>query len=453
MIINRRIRIVICVVVVLIFFSTTLCSNIFAGDQELVGQTNAELLNGPNENSNSTSTLLSSSNTVSSGSDSAQGSSSGGGALLLIVIIILVSRSRKKRAANKSLSPCYYNSKLSRAPSYSQDLSAIDYMDGHSFEYWCADLLQYNGFSNIQVTPGSGDQGVDIIAWKEGQKYAIQCKRYSKNLGNKSIQEVNTGRTIYGCNKAAVMTNQYFTSGAVNAANAVGVLLWGRDSLANMLGQKNAALYKQSKEYKRQEREKKRQLRKQGKKQKTIDIEPAKWHQNQIHSQPTSASTPVSVKSTAPKTSSSKTPAQHRKVSWNDQVIKAAKEYLSSESFSRKGLIEQLKHDGFSHDQAEYAAYHCGANWLMHAQTEVKSYLATSGYSRSGLIEQLTYDGYTQEEAESAVDSCGVLWKYQAFREAKSYLKLESLSKEGLIEKLEYDGFTHEEATYAAEQV
>ncbi len=185
--------------------------------------------------------------------------------IIIIIIIILVSRSGKKRKAKTK----YYSSprrsittNTQHSNDYSQEISAIDYIDGHSFEYWCADLLQYNGFTKIQVTPGSGDQGVDIIAWKDGQRYAIQCKRYSKNLGNKPIQEVNTGRTIYGCQRAAVMTNQFFTPGAVSAANAVGVQLWGRDVINQMLRQKNSVLYKQSREYKRQQREIKRNQRK-----------------------------------------------------------------------------------------------------------------------------------------------------------------------------------------------
>lgn len=36
-------------------------------------------------------------------------------------------------------------------------------MDGYQFEYQCAEILQRNGFSRVQVTQSSGDQGVDII--------------------------------------------------------------------------------------------------------------------------------------------------------------------------------------------------------------------------------------------------------------------------------------------------
>lgn len=40
----------------------------------------------------------------------------------------------------------------------------FDDMDGHAFEHFCADVLVENGYQNVQVTRGSGDQGVDILA-------------------------------------------------------------------------------------------------------------------------------------------------------------------------------------------------------------------------------------------------------------------------------------------------
>lgn len=114
-------------------------------------------------------------------------------------------------------------------------LYAIDHMEGHEFEYWCASLLRRNGFFGVEVTQGSGDQGVDITATKDGIRYAIQCKCYSSDLGNKPVQEVHTGKSIYHCQVGAVMTNRYFTAGARQAAEATGTLLWDRDKLVEML--------------------------------------------------------------------------------------------------------------------------------------------------------------------------------------------------------------------------
>lgn len=119
------------------------------------------------------------------------------------------------------------------------DLRIVDGMEGHTFEFWCADLLRKNGFSDVVVTPGSGDQGVDITAEKDGILYAIQCKCYSSDLGNKPVQEVHAGKTLYGRHVGVVMTNRGFTPGARELANSTGVLLWGRDKLQEMISAAN----------------------------------------------------------------------------------------------------------------------------------------------------------------------------------------------------------------------
>lgn len=106
--------------------------------------------------------------------------------------------------------------------------SGIDGMEGHKFEHFCADLLLKTAFDKADVTPGSGDQGVDIVAVKDGVKYAIQCKNYASPLSNTPVQEVNAGKTFYGCHVGVVMTNSTFTSGARKLADATGVLLWDR---------------------------------------------------------------------------------------------------------------------------------------------------------------------------------------------------------------------------------
>lgn len=113
-----------------------------------------------------------------------------------------------------------------------QGLDALDNMEGHDFEYWCASFLEKQGYHDIQVTPGSGDQGVDVLAEKDGIRYAIQCKCYSSDLGNTPIQEVHSGKEYYHCQIGVVMTNRHFTQGAKNLAAATGTLLWDRDWIA-----------------------------------------------------------------------------------------------------------------------------------------------------------------------------------------------------------------------------
>ena len=110
----------------------------------------------------------------------------------------------------------------------------MDEMEGHDFEYYCADLLKANGFFEVEVTKGSGDFGADILAEKDGITYAVQCKCYDKPIGVKAVQEVYAGRDYYDRMVGVVMTNQYFTQPAVELARKLNIMLWDRGYLDDM---------------------------------------------------------------------------------------------------------------------------------------------------------------------------------------------------------------------------
>lgn len=118
-----------------------------------------------------------------------------------------------------------------RGPS---DFSFED-MEGREFEYFCAELLKTHGFAEVEVTKGSGDYGIDILTEKDGVTYAIQCKRYAAPVGVKAVQEAYAGRDYYDRMVGAVMTNQYFTAPAVEAAKKLKILLWDGGYIESML--------------------------------------------------------------------------------------------------------------------------------------------------------------------------------------------------------------------------
>ena len=76
---------------------------------------------------------------------------------------------------------------------------------------------------------------MDILAEKEGVTYAVQCKCYGEAVGVKAVQEAYAGRDYYDCMVGAVMTNQYFTAPAVQAAKKLKILLWDRGYLDGMM--------------------------------------------------------------------------------------------------------------------------------------------------------------------------------------------------------------------------
>lgn len=110
-----------------------------------------------------------------------------------------------------------------------------DEMDGYNFENCSANLLLDNGFNNVKVTQYSGDFGVDIIAYKDDIKYAIQCKKYSSPVGIKAVQEVIGSKTMNDCHVAVVLTNNFFTSSAKELAKKNNVLLWDRNKLKELI--------------------------------------------------------------------------------------------------------------------------------------------------------------------------------------------------------------------------
>ncbi len=110
----------------------------------------------------------------------------------------------------------------------------IDSADGHAFESICAGILKANKFTNVKVTKGSGDYGIDVIAEKDSIKYAIQCKHYSNNVGIAAVQQALSGCLYYGCHVPVVLTNNYFTPQAIEMAKSTNVELWDRSTLMKL---------------------------------------------------------------------------------------------------------------------------------------------------------------------------------------------------------------------------
>lgn len=110
-------------------------------------------------------------------------------------------------------------------------------MDGHEFEYYCADLLKRRGFMEVSVTKGSGDYGIDILCEKDGISYGIQCKNYSAPVGVQAIMEAYAGKDYYERMVGVVLTNQSFTPAAVNMAKKLKIMLWDGGYLESMMGE------------------------------------------------------------------------------------------------------------------------------------------------------------------------------------------------------------------------
>ena len=107
---------------------------------------------------------------------------------------------------------------------------------GVLFELFVADLFGAMGHKAV-VLGGAGDQGVDVIVTRAGERIAVQCKNYKKAVGNKPVQEVYAGARHHGCLHACVVAPSGYTNGAKVLARSTGVQLFDEGSIRGWIKQ------------------------------------------------------------------------------------------------------------------------------------------------------------------------------------------------------------------------
>lgn len=95
---------------------------------------------------------------------------------------------------------------------------------GISFEYACAEEILRQGHF-VEMTPSTGDYGVDFFAVIDGERVAFQCKRLSRCSTVRGVQEVFAGSIYYGCDRCVVVSPTGFTERAEILAIKLGVQL------------------------------------------------------------------------------------------------------------------------------------------------------------------------------------------------------------------------------------
>lgn len=118
----------------------------------------------------------------------------------------------------------------------------IDRMDGFAFEVFCCVLWGKRGFQASLTQKRGGDGGVDVIALKGRTGELLQCKSsVNAEVGWDAIKEVTAGAARYQARFAGTrlwrvaVTNQRFTTGAAEHANANHVELVTRSRLLDYL--------------------------------------------------------------------------------------------------------------------------------------------------------------------------------------------------------------------------
>lgn len=126
----------------------------------------------------------------------------------------------------------------------------VDRMDGDAFEVFCCLLWTKQGFQ-ANVTPKrGGDGGIDVVALKGREGELLQCKSSkSAEVGWDAIKEVTAGAARYQARypgtrfRRFAVTNQSFTTGAIEQAEANRVELVTRARLEEFLGTRQVTNY------------------------------------------------------------------------------------------------------------------------------------------------------------------------------------------------------------------
>jgi len=99
------------------------------------------------------------------------------------------------------------------------------YMTPREFEQSVAQHYREKGY-DVEITPYSGDYGVDVIAQKGEERIAIQAKMYSnsaRKVNRETVMQLFGAMAYRKCNKAVIATDGKCMADAIDVANQLGV--------------------------------------------------------------------------------------------------------------------------------------------------------------------------------------------------------------------------------------
>lgn len=79
-------------------------------------------------------------------------------------------------------------------------------LDGWQFEREVGLVFKRMGY-RTEVTRGSGDGGVDIIMYKDGLKYIVQCKHYKRPLGPEAVRSLYGVKEIFKADRLVMVAS------------------------------------------------------------------------------------------------------------------------------------------------------------------------------------------------------------------------------------------------------
>lgn len=109
-------------------------------------------------------------------------------------------------------------------------------LSGSEFEQRIALLIKEMGWTNVKQRGGSGDGGIDITAQRDGQTWAVQCKRYAKPVAPGAVRDLIGAAALVNADKALLVTTSRFTDQGKQHAKGR-VMLWDGETTAKYIDQ------------------------------------------------------------------------------------------------------------------------------------------------------------------------------------------------------------------------
>lgn len=110
-------------------------------------------------------------------------------------------------------------------PLHGFGVTALDQLDGRSFELLCAMYFERLGYT-VELTPTVGDGGVDLVLRRDQEYVLVQCKRHARPAGEPVLRDLYGTLVHFGATSGVVCSSSGFTPAARS---------WARDKALKLV--------------------------------------------------------------------------------------------------------------------------------------------------------------------------------------------------------------------------
>jgi SNF2 family DNA or RNA helicase/HJR/Mrr/RecB family endonuclease len=133
--------------------------------------------------------------------------------------------------SEKDLASSIFNSEGS---SYKSEFEDIDNMTFDEFEFYVKEMFNTKGYSSSLTEKVPSEFGADVIAIKDNEIIAIQCKhsRVGAKIDKEAIRQLHSeAKPYYKPTKMIAITNSYFNTNAINLADIHNIEIVDRSNI------------------------------------------------------------------------------------------------------------------------------------------------------------------------------------------------------------------------------